>query len=144
MPVDTSPPDRKTYVFLSSIIRRFAHGMFPGYKLNGAWPFRVTRNSDLYIDEEEAENLIVKIEEELHRLRRGAAVRLEISEDAEDSIVSRSCSRLSTCPRTTSFASHGPVNLLRLFNVVDDIGRDRPELHLPALPAARPAGPRPA
>jgi len=127
VPVDISPPDKKTYVFLSSIIRRFAHGMFPGYKLNGAWPFRVTRNSDLYIDEEEAENLIVKIEEELHRLRRGAAVRLEISDDADDSVVSQLLKAVNL-PEDNVFRVHGPVNLLRLFNVVDDVGRDRPEL----------------
>jgi polyphosphate kinase len=125
--VNTGAPNQKTYVFLSGIIRRFAVGMFPGYKLNGAWPFRVTRNSDLYIDEEEAENLIVKIEAELHRMRRGAAVRLEIREDAEDSILAQLLKAINL-PEEYVFRVNGPVNLLRLFGVVDEIGRDRPEL----------------
>jgi polyphosphate kinase len=125
--VDTGTPGKQTYVFLSGIIRRLAHGMFPGYKLNGAWPFRVTRNSDLYIDEEEAQNLIVKIEEELHRLRRGAAVRLEISDDVEDSILVQLLKAINL-PEEFVFRVNGPVNLLRLFGVVDDVGRDHPEL----------------
>ena len=60
------------------MIKLCAGALFPGYRINGAHAFRVTRNSDLYIDDEEAENLLKKIEEELRNLRRGAAVRLEI------------------------------------------------------------------
>src|SRR5882724_5738309 len=69
-------------IFLSEIIKLCAGELFPGYRLNGAHAFRVTRNSDLYIDEEESANLLKKIEDELRNLRRGAAVRLEI----EDSV----------------------------------------------------------
>src|SRR5690606_7708448 len=87
--VAASSRDHKTYVFLSGVVRRFAHGLFPGYKVNGAWPFRITRNSDLYIDEEEVANLITTIEEELHRLRRGAAVRLEIRDGVDDAILAQ-------------------------------------------------------
>jgi polyphosphate kinase len=101
--------------------------MFPGYKLNGVWPFRVTRNSDLYIDEEEAESLITKIEDELHRLRRGAAVRLEIRDDVEDSVLSQLLKAINL-PEEYVFRVNGPVNLMRLFGVVDDVGNDRPEL----------------
>jgi polyphosphate kinase len=141
--VNTGAPNQKTYVFLSGIIRRFAVGMFPGYKLNGAWPFRVARNSDLYIDEEEAENLIVKIEAELHRMRRGAAVRLEIREDVEDSILAQLLKAINL-PEEYVFRVNGPVNLLRLFGVVDDIGRDRPELlYKPFQPHVPPALARP-
>ena len=52
--------------------------MFPGTKLLGYWPFRVTRNSELYIDEEETANLLKAVENELHNRRKGDAVRLEI------------------------------------------------------------------
>jgi polyphosphate kinase len=72
------------YIFLSEIIKLCASELFPGYRIHGAHAFRVTRNSDLYIDEEEAENLLKKIEEELRNLRRGAAVRLEIEEGVDD------------------------------------------------------------
>src|SRR6202011_5664535 len=75
-------PDRasgaQTFIFLSEIIKLCAGALFPGYRINSAHAFRVTRNSDLYIDDEEAENLLKRIEEELRNLRRGAAVRLEI------------------------------------------------------------------
>ncbi|MGA2052123.1 MAG: polyphosphate kinase 1 [Opitutales bacterium] len=125
--VDTGTPDKRTYVFLSSIVRHFAASMFPGYKPNGVWPFRVTRNSDLYIDEEEAANLIVKIEEELHRLRRGAAVRLEIRDDVEESILAQLLKAINL-PDEYVFRVNGPVNLMRLFGAVDDVGSDRPEL----------------
>jgi polyphosphate kinase len=58
-------PQPPRYVFLTEIIRSFAGALFPGYEVTGAYAFRVTRNSDLYIDEEEAENLLKKIEIEL-------------------------------------------------------------------------------
>ena len=55
--------------------------LFPGLILDGVHAFRVTRNSDLYIDEEEAENLLRSIEQELRRSSRGDAVRLEVEAD---------------------------------------------------------------
>src|SRR5256714_272850 len=55
--------------------------LFPGLILDGVHAFRVTRNSDLYIDEEEAENLLRTIEQELRRSSRGNAVRLEVEAD---------------------------------------------------------------
>jgi polyphosphate kinase len=78
--VQMSPtgPGRRRFIFLSEIIKLCAGELFPGYRVNSAHAFRVTRNSDLYIDDEEAENLLKRIEEELRNLRRGAAVRLEI------------------------------------------------------------------
>ena len=72
------------YIFLSEIIKLCAGELFPGYRITGAHAFRVTRNSDLYIDEEESDNLLKKIEEELRNLRRGAAVRLEIEAGVDE------------------------------------------------------------
>ncbi|MBS1485921.1 MAG: RNA degradosome polyphosphate kinase, partial [Opitutales bacterium] len=60
------------------LIKHFADKLFPGYKVRNKALFRVTRNSDLYIDEEETANLLKTIENELHRQRKGAAVRLEV------------------------------------------------------------------
>jgi len=66
------------YIYLASLIRQHIADLFPGMILDGVHAFRVTRNSDLYIDEEEAENLLRSIEQELRRSSRGDAVRLEV------------------------------------------------------------------
>ena len=69
------------YIYLSSLIKHHIADLFPGLLLDGVHAFRVTRNSDLYIDEEEADNLLRSIEQELRRSSRGNAVRLEVSAD---------------------------------------------------------------
>src|SRR5438067_9426875 len=69
------------YIYLASLIKHYIAELFPGLILDGVHAFRVTRNSDLYIDEEEAENLLRTIEQELRRSSRGDAVRLEVEAD---------------------------------------------------------------
>ena len=69
------------YIYLASLIKHHIAELFPGLILDGVHAFRVTRNSDLYIDEEEAENLLRTIEQELRRSSRGNAVRLEVEAD---------------------------------------------------------------
>src|SRR6266852_5403085 len=69
------------YIYLASLIKQHIDELFPGLILEGVHAFRVTRNSDLYIDEEEAENLLRTIEQELRRSSRGDAVRLEVEAD---------------------------------------------------------------
>src|SRR5881398_1935762 len=69
------------YIYLASLIKQHIGELFPGLILDGAHAFRVTRNSDLYIDDEEAENLLRTIEQELRRSSRGNAVRLEVEAD---------------------------------------------------------------
>lgn len=69
------------YIYLASLIKHHIAELFPGLILDGVHAFRVTRNSDLYIDEEEAENLLRTIEQELRRSSRGDAVRLEVEAD---------------------------------------------------------------
>ena len=70
-----------TYIYLAALIKHNIADLFPGLILDGIHAFRVTRNSDLYIDEEEAENLLRTIEQELRRSSRGNAVRLEVEAD---------------------------------------------------------------
>jgi len=135
--VEAGSRNKKTYVFLSGIIRRFAPGLFPGYKVNGAWPFRITRNSDLYIDEEEAENLITKIEQQLHKMRRGAAVRLEIRDEVEDGVLSQLL-KGANLPEEYVYRISGPLNLMRLFGVIDVIGADHPQLIYPPFQPHKP------
>lgn len=114
-------------IFLSEIIKLCAGELFPGYRLISAHAFRVTRNSDLYIDEEEAENLLKKIEDELRNLRRGAAVRLEMEEGVDDEIFTTLCRHLELSHEYV-FRLNGPLNLLRLQSLAD---LDRPDLKYP-------------
>src|ERR1043165_2977336 len=69
------------YIYLASLIKQHIGELFPGLILDGVHAFRVTRNSDLYIDDEEAENLLRTIEQELRRSSQGNAVRLEVKDD---------------------------------------------------------------
>jgi polyphosphate kinase len=77
---------RRDYVFLGRLIGKHLADLFPGTKILGFWHFRITRNSELYIDEEEASNLLKAVERELHNRRKGDAVRLEIDFDCPEAI----------------------------------------------------------
>jgi len=129
VPIDAADADKRgrRFIFLSDIIKLCAADFFPGYQIEGAHAFRVTRNSDLYIDEEEAENLLKKIEEELRNLRRGAAVRLEIEDGVNDTIFATLCDHLSLSHEYV-FRLEGPINHLRLMALADI---DRPDLKYP-------------
>jgi polyphosphate kinase len=73
-----SEAGRREYVFLGHLIGHYLEDLFPGTRVLGYWHFRVTRNSELYIDEDDARNLLSAVEQELHNRRKGAAVRLEV------------------------------------------------------------------
>ena len=118
------------FIFLSDIIKFCAGSLFPGYRINQACAFRVTRNSDLYIDDEEAENLLKRIEEELRNLRRGAAVRLEIESDIPEPMFTLLCEQLQLSPEFV-FKLDGPLNLVRMMSLSDLV--DRPDLKYPAF-----------
>src|SRR5881397_762329 len=81
MPRGKGDDEPWVYIYLASRIKQHIGELFPGLILDGVHAFRVTRNSDLYIDEEEAENLLRTIEQELRRSSRGNAVRLEVEAD---------------------------------------------------------------
>jgi polyphosphate kinase len=127
VPMDSDDSKEQTYIFLSEIIKLCADAFFPGYRINGAHAFRVTRNSDLYIDEEETENLLKTIETELLNMRRGAAVRLEIEQGVNDEIFNTLCDHLELSHEYV-FRLNGPLNLLRLMSLTDI---DRPDLKYP-------------
>ncbi|KAF0093368.1 MAG: polyphosphate kinase [Puniceicoccaceae bacterium 5H] len=110
-----TPP---TYVFLNDVIKLFAQQLFPGYHLRAAHAFRITRNSDLYIDEEEVENLLQYIEEELYNLRKGAAVRLEIEDGVEDELLQQLLDAIKLSKQYV-YRIHGPINLMRLSTLVE-------------------------
>jgi polyphosphate kinase len=81
MPRGEKGDETWNYIYLASLIKQHIADLFPGLILDGVHAFRVTRNSDLYVDEEEAENLLRSIEQELRRSSRGNAVRLEVEAD---------------------------------------------------------------
>ncbi len=74
------------YLFLGRLMGHYLGDLFPGMKILGYWLFRVTRNSELYIDEEETENLLNAVEQELQKQRRGEAVRLEVEKSCPPEI----------------------------------------------------------
>jgi polyphosphate kinase len=125
-------PGPSRFIFLSEVIKLCAGKLFPGCRVLSAKAFRITRNSDLYIDEEEAENLLKTIEEELRNLRRGAAVRLEIEEGVDESLFKTLLDHVDL-PKEYVFQINGPINLLRLMGMSDEI--DRPDLkYTPFIP----------
>ena len=73
-------------IFLGDFIGHYLADLFPATKILGYWNFRVTRNSELYIDEEETANLLKAVENELHNRRKGDAVRLEVEQDCPEDI----------------------------------------------------------
>jgi polyphosphate kinase len=78
---------RGDYVFLGQVVGHFLGDLFPGTRILGYWHFRVTRNSELYIDEQDSGNLLKAIEKELHNRRKGDAVRLEADHDCPEAIL---------------------------------------------------------
>src|SRR6059058_5949665 len=87
LPRGKSADEPWEYIYLASLIKQHIGELFPGLILDEVHAFRVTRNSDLYIDEEEAENLLRTIEQELRRSSRGNAVRLEVEADCPKDIL---------------------------------------------------------
>jgi polyphosphate kinase len=84
-----SPSDTHDFIFLHDLIERHAAGMYRGYEILSKAAFRVTRNSNLYFQEEESRTLLETVRSELHNRRKGDAVRLEIDQDAGSEIVDR-------------------------------------------------------
>lgn len=116
------------FIFLSSIIHENMNDLFPGMTITGSYQFRVTRNSELFVDEEESENLLSSLKGELPLRNYGQGVRLEVADD---------------CPQDTAefimkqfqleagdlYRVAGPVNLSRLAAAYDLV--DRPDLKFP-------------
>jgi polyphosphate kinase len=113
------------FIFLADLVAHHAHKMYKGYDIVGAVPFRVTRNSNLYLQEEEARSLLESVRAELHNRRKGDAVRMEIEADADPEIIERLRTVFELDPWQV-FPVNGPVNLSRLFNIYDQV--DRPDL----------------
>src|SRR5881398_2136006 len=139
MPRGKGEEEPWVYIYLASLIKQHIGELFPGLILDGVHAFRVTRNSDLYIDEEEAENLLRTIEQELRRSSRGNAVRLEVEADCPKDIL-ESLLRFFDLTEADAYKLDGPLSMTHLMPLVTNDAfaklRDRPfqPARDPALP----------
>ncbi len=116
---------RVELVLLSSVIHANVEELFPGMKIVSCDQFRVTRNSDLWIDEEEVEDLLMALKGELPRRHYGKAVRLEVTNETSPEIVQFLLDQFELS-EADLYMVNGPVNLHRLEALVDAV--DRPDL----------------
>ena len=132
--VAESPYD---FVFLSGILQQFIDELFPGMRVEGSYQFRVTRNSELVVDEDEVENLATALSDEL--IGRGYAhpVRLEIAETCPKSITEMLMANFGLTEQDI-YRCAGPVNVNRINAIYDQV--DRPDLKFPKFsPRVAPA-----
>ena len=118
------------FVFLSSILHEFVGELFTGMNVLGCYQFRATRNSDLFVDEEEVTNLRTKLQGELSHRHFGDAVRLEVADNCSSAMTEFLLAQFGL-KESDLYRVHGPVNLVRLMQVPDWV--DRPEFKFPAF-----------
>ena len=110
------------FIFLSSAIHANVHKLFPGMSIKGCFQFRVTRNSNLFVDEEEVDDLLTALQGELSSRKYGNAVRLEVADNCPDEIANYLLQRFRL-PDNALFKVNGPVNLHRLSAIPDMVAR---------------------
>ena len=123
---------KQDHVFLGHLIGHYLNDLFPGTKILGCWNFRVTRNSELYIDEEDVANLLKAVENELHNRRKGDAVRLEVELNCPAEIRAQLLEYLHL-GEDNLYIIDGPLNPTRLMTIYD--GDHSPELRDPPFVA---------
>src|SRR5881296_2012290 len=139
LPRGKSADEPWEYIYLASLIKQHIGELFPGLILDEVHAFRVTRNSDLYIDDEEAENLLRTIEQELRRSSRGNAVRLEVEADCPKDFLELLL-RFFELTEADAYKLDGPLSMTHLMPLVTNDAfaklRDRPfqPARDPALP----------
>lgn len=119
---------RRNFLPIEQLIEAQAERMFRGYRIVNRAAFRVTRNSNLYMQEEESRSLLESVREELHNRRKGDAVRLEIDGDAAEEITERLVTNFELEPWQV-FQTDAPLNLSRVMELYGGI--DRPDLKFP-------------
>ena len=127
-----SAPGTQDFILLHELIESQVERMFPGYQVLSRSAFRVTRNSNLYMEEEESRSVLESVRTELHNRRKGDAVRLEIEDGAVEEIVERLRTNFELDPWQV-FRTKGPVNLSRMMNLASEVRR--PELKYPEFKA---------
>jgi polyphosphate kinase len=125
-----SAEGRFDFIMLHKLIESQVERMFRGYELLARAPFRVTRNSNLYLQEEESRSVLESVRAELHNRRKGDAVRMEIESSAPEEIIERLRTNFELDP-VQVFRTKGPVNLLRLMQLYGAVAR--PDLKFAAF-----------
>jgi polyphosphate kinase len=133
------PKNVHRFMFLHELIQARAPRMFPGYEVIAIAPFRVTRNSNLYLQEEESRSLLESVRTELHNRRKGDVVRLEIASGADEELIDQLRVNFQL-ERWQVFRADEPVNLNRLMELVGAV--DRPDLKFPRFIGREYATPR--
>ncbi|MEO8672682.1 MAG: polyphosphate kinase 1 [Tahibacter sp.] len=123
--VAESPYD---FVFLAGILQQFIDEMFPGMRVEGSYQFRVTRNSELVVDEDEVENLAAALSDELAGRGYARPVRLEIAEACPKGITEMLMSNFELVDQDI-YRCAGPVNINRIIAIYDQV--ERPDLKFP-------------
>jgi len=118
------------FIFLSSILHAHVGDLFPGMIVTGCYQFRVTRNSDLFVDEEEIDDLLRALEGELPGRRYGDSVRLEVPDNCPDKVIGFLLKHFKL-DQQDLYQVNGPVNLNRLLPLPDLV--DRPDLKYPSF-----------
>ena len=132
MPHKVAKAEFDDHVLLSSVIHAHIEMLFPGMRVLGCHQFRITRNSDLWVDEEEVENLMIALQGELSRRSFGDAVRLEVADDMP-AVGLELLLEKEDLTEDDVYRVNGPVNLHRLAALYDMV--DRPDLkYRPFLP----------
>lgn len=125
VPPEVNGAGPNDFVFLSSVIHAYVDELFPGMEANGCYQFRVTRNSDLFVDEEETEDLAQALEDGLSQRQWGATVRLEVAHNCPEAMWQYLMQETQLTPADV-YQVNGPVNLMRLIAMPDLV--DRPDL----------------
>lgn len=124
------------FVFLSSILHAHIQELFAGMQVVGCYQFRVTRNSDLFVDEEEVKDLKLALQGELSHRHFGNAVRLEVADNCSGKMADFLLQQFDLTHEDL-YRVNGPVNLVRLMQVPDRV--ERPDLKFPAFIPSTPA-----
>ncbi|WVN41004.1 polyphosphate kinase 1 [beta proteobacterium MWH-UniP1] len=124
------------FIMLSSFMQGFVEELFPGMTVKGVYQFRVTRNSDLYVDDEEVTDLREALQGELSQRQFGDAVRLEVSEGISTPMLQLLRDEFGL-NESDCYRVHGPVNLVRLMQLPDLV--DQPNLKFPGFTPRYPA-----
>jgi len=130
LPAEETGSGPSDFVFLSSIIHAFVDQLFNGMNVKGCYQFRVTRNSDFFVDDDAIDDLLLAVEGELAMRNYGDEVRLEIDANCPDETVAFLLGRFEMT-RDRLFLVNGPVNLNRIQEINDLIGR--PDLKFPSF-----------
>ncbi len=116
------------FVFLSELLQEFMDELFPGMQVKGSYQFRVTRNSELFVDEEEVENIAIALRDELRGRGYAKPVRLEVAADCPQAITAMLKQNFELGDHDI-YRCEGPVNVSRSMAIYDQI--DRPDLKYP-------------